>query len=104
MRQFTVPSLLLMCTSLLLAQAPATPPMKIGLWQAEVSSTTGHSTAPDGKTNRRTVLSCVTPGNWLTLMGPTAKDACPKVDEVWTAHSYRFDLQCPESRRWPLSS
>ena len=95
MRPLMLSSLSLMCTALMLGQVPASPPIKMGLWQAEVANTAGSPTAPDGKPVRRTVMSCLTPTNWLTLMGPTAKDACPKVNEVWTEHSYRFELQCP---------
>ncbi len=73
-------------------QAPANPPMKMGLWE-EVGGTMP-SKGPGGKASSRVVRSCFTPANWLKLMGPTAKDACPKSNEVWRANAYSFDVQC----------
>jgi hypothetical protein len=60
-------------------QAPAAPPMKMGLWE---NTSTSKSTEAD-KTVPRIVRSCVTPTNWLKLMGPTAQGACPKTNEMW---------------------
>jgi hypothetical protein len=74
-------------------QAPATPPMKMGLWE---STSTAKVQQPDGteKSTIRTYRNCVTETNWLTQMGPTAKEACPKANEVWTKDSYSFDVAC----------
>jgi hypothetical protein len=71
-----------------LAQVPTEPPMKMGLW--EMTSKTDLA----GKANIRTVRNCINQTNWLKMMGPTAKEACPKINEVWTASSYSFDVQC----------
>jgi len=89
-------TLLTSMTTLLAAtffQAPATPPMKMGLWE---NNTTAKIQQPDGteKTTSQKTRICLTEANWLTLMGPTAKDACPKTNEVWSKNSYSFDLAC----------
>jgi hypothetical protein len=70
--------------------APSTPPIKMGLWESVPAASTG---AQAGQP-QRTVRSCQTPSTWVKQMGPTAKDACPKTNEVWTANSYSFDVQC----------
>jgi hypothetical protein len=76
-----------------LFQAPTTPPMKLGLWEATVTSTVKQADGTD-KTTSRLLRNCVTKENWLTLMGPTTKNACPKANEVWTKDSYSFDVTC----------
>jgi hypothetical protein len=88
--------LLTSMTTLLAAtffQVPATPPMKMGLWE---NNTTATIQQPDGteKTTSQKVRICLTEANWLTLMGPTAKDACPKTNEVWSKNGYSFDTAC----------
>ena len=92
---------MLMPTAVLLAaffQAPANPPMKMGLWE---SRATDKIRQPDGtdKIANRVVRNCVTRQNWLTLMGPTAIGACPKTNEAWTKDSYSFDVTCPDKPR-----
>jgi len=74
-------------------QAPAKPPVKMGLWE---SNGTTKMQMPDGteKTTSSILRSCYTPTSWLKLMGPTAKEACPKINEVWSASDYSFDVQC----------
>jgi hypothetical protein len=76
-----------------LFQAPSTAPLKLGLWEATLTT---HVKQADGtdKVSNRVTRSCMTNDNWLTLMGPTAKDACPKANEVWTKDSYSFDVAC----------
>jgi hypothetical protein len=88
--------LLTSMTTLLAAaffQAPTTPPEKMGLWE---ENTTLKMQQPDG-TDRITsqkLRICITPSNWLRLMGPTAKGACPKTNELWSKNSYSFDVAC----------
>jgi len=89
--------LLMSMTTLLAAaffQAPTTPPMKMGLWE---ENATLKMQQPDGtdKTTSQKLRICTTESNWLRLMGPTAKDACPKTNEVWSKNGYSFDLACP---------
>jgi hypothetical protein len=74
-------------------QAPTKPPMKMGLWE---STGTMKVRQPDGtsKEIQRITRDCRTPENWLTQMGPTAKEACPKANEVWTKDTYSFDVAC----------
>jgi hypothetical protein len=83
-------------TALLVAtllHAPTTPPMKLGLWQSTGISTLKQADGTD-KTTSRIMRNCVTKENWLTQLGPTAKNACPKANEVWTKDSYSFDTAC----------
>lgn len=88
--------LLTSMTTLLAAtffQVPTTPPMKMGLWEM---NTTAKTQLPDGteKTTAQKLRICITEANWLKLMGPTAKDACPKTNEVWSKNGYSFDVAC----------
>ncbi len=71
------------------AQQPANPPMKMGLWEAR------GIVAPNAPSKQeRIVRSCITPENWLKMMGPNGPGTCPKINEVWTKDSYSFDVQC----------
>jgi Protein of unknown function (DUF3617) len=74
-------------------QAPANPPIKMGLWE---SKGTFKMPQADGTTKdtSRVMRNCKTPQTWVRMMGPTAKDACPKTNEVWTKDSYSFDVMC----------
>jgi hypothetical protein len=89
--------LLTTATTLLAAtffQAPTTAPMRMGLWEI----TTHYKTQqPDGteKTSTRIFRNCTTETNWLKEMGPTAPNACPKTNEVWSKNGYSFDVACP---------
>jgi hypothetical protein len=88
--------LLTSMTTLLAAtffQVPATPPMKMGLWEMNGTSKVRQ---PDGteKTTSQKLRICETESNWLRLMGPTAKEACPKTNEVWSKSGYSFDVAC----------
>ncbi len=62
----------------------------------DVENTTLKMQQPDGtdKTTSQKMRICITESNWLRLMGPTAKDACPKTNEVWSKNSYSFDVGC----------
>ena len=104
MRTSVICNLLLASSLAALAQAPTTPPMKLGLWQFDTTSKTQAGTAPGEKSGKRTVMSCITKNNWLTLLGPTASNACPKTNEAWTGQSYRFDVQCPGKPKVVLNS
>jgi hypothetical protein len=88
--------LLTSMTTLLAAaffQAPSKPPMKMGLWE---STTTSTMQQPDGteKSTSTRHRNCVTESNWLKQMGPTAREACPKTNEVWSKDEYSFDVAC----------
>ena len=88
--------LLTSMTTLLAAtlfQAPSTPPLKMGLWESNSSTRVQQ---PDGteKTTTSKHRNCATETNWLREMGPTAKEACPKINEVWSKDNYSFDVQC----------
>ena len=76
-----------------LLQAPAKPPMKMGLWEENSTLKVPQPNGTD-KTTSRVVRSCITPANWLELMGPTAQGACPKTNEVWSNGDYSFDVAC----------
>jgi hypothetical protein len=90
--------ILMSCAATLLTatlfQAPTAPPMKLGLWESNGTSTIKQ---PDGtdKITSRIMRNCKTKENWLTQMGPTGPHSCPKVDEVWTRDSYSFNTACP---------
>ena len=71
------------------AQQPTTAPMKMGLWEAK-----GIVNSDTPSKQERIVRSCITPDNWLKMMGPTGPGACPKINEVWTKDNYSFDVQC----------
>jgi hypothetical protein len=75
------------------AQMPAKPPIKMGLWDLDRTSKT---TRPDGNegTTSHKFQTCVTESNWSTLVGPTAP-GCTKTNEVWSTKSYDFDVACP---------
>ena len=73
------------------AQQPATPPMKMGLWEAK-----GIVSGDTPSKQERIVRSCITPDNWLKMMGPTGPGTCPKINEVWTKDTYSFDVQCTD--------
>jgi hypothetical protein len=88
--------LLTSMTTLLAAaffQVPTTPPMKMGLWEM---NTTAKTQQPDGtdKTTSQKLRVCITEANWLKMIGPTAKDACPKTNELWSKNGYSFDVAC----------
>jgi hypothetical protein len=74
-------------------QAPVDPPIKMGLWE---SKGTFKMPQADGtiKESNRLMRNCKSRQSWVTLMGPTAKGACPKTNEVWTKDSYSFDVAC----------
>ena len=94
--------LLLKCSAALLAaamfQAPKEPPMKMGLWEITLHSSTK---LPDGTSRDIThvLRTCTTRDNWLVKLGPTSVEACPKANEKWAADSYSFDVGRPGQTR-----
>jgi hypothetical protein len=76
------------------AQQPAKPPMKMGLWESKGVVSPGSDIKGTPAGHELTIHNCVTPENWLKLMGPDGPGTCPKVNEVWTQDTYSFDIQC----------
>ena len=76
------------------AQQPANPPMKMGLWESKGVVSPGSDIKDTPAGHERTMRNCVTPENWLKMMGPNGPGTCPKVNEVWTKDTYSFDVQC----------
>ena len=84
-------------------QMPATPPMKMGLWETTVNTKMSGMDLPPGMNvpglgnNTTTVKVCMTPESYAKNLGGSTnarqKD-CVRSNEVWTAKGYAFDLSC----------
>lgn len=94
---FTAPVLL--GGAVALWQLPATPPMRMGLWETESVTKMNMPDMPAGMPGMgaRTVKvrSCMTPDSYQKYLGASASQKdCVRSNEVWGAHSYKFDLAC----------
>jgi hypothetical protein len=86
-----------------LFQMPATPPMRMGLWETEAVTKMAMPDMPAGmpamgpRTTK--VRSCMTPETYQKYLGASASQKdCVRSNEVWSAHSYKFDIACNSGR------
>ena len=80
-------------------QAPAVPPVKMGLWEGSVvSKMSGEGLPPQmAAMGKRTsvVRSCYTPESYAKAMASNQQQRdCTKTNEVWGANTWSFDLSC----------
>ncbi|HZL26738.1 MAG TPA: DUF3617 domain-containing protein [Acidobacteriaceae bacterium] len=78
-------------------QMPATPPVKMGLWESSVAMKMSGADMPPqmaGMGGRTTIVrSCYTPESYAKAMSNSQGD-CTRTHEVWGAKSWSFDLSC----------
>jgi Protein of unknown function (DUF3617) len=80
-------------------QMPATPPVKMGLWEGSVAMKMSGADLPAGMAgigNRTTVVrSCYTPESYAKAMANSQQQKdCVRSNEVWGAKSWSFDMSC----------
>jgi hypothetical protein len=79
-------------------QMPATPPVKMGLWESSVAMKMSGADLPPGMAgmaNRTTVVrSCYTPESYAKAMANSQQGSCKRTNEVWSAKSWTFDMSC----------
>lgn len=80
-------------------QMPATPPVKMGLWETSVAVKMSGADLPPqmaGMAARTTTLrSCFTPESYAKAMANNPQDRdCTRTNEVWGAKSWSFDMSC----------
>ncbi|MES2393114.1 MAG: DUF3617 family protein [Acidobacteriota bacterium] len=94
---------------------PEKPPMKLGLWSTQVSTSVkvpGMDLPPGMSTPKEVkVKACLTQATWTKQMGGGPQAAgCKTSGEVWTPNSYASDISCetPQANatghiavRWP---
>jgi Protein of unknown function (DUF3617) len=85
----------------LMLQMPATPPMRMGLWETTSNFTmTGVQMPPGMATGNQTVKArqCFTPETWAKALGASQRQqSCTRSNEVYGANHYSFDVSCPNS-------
>lgn len=82
-------------------QMPATPPMKMGLWESITVMSMKMANAPAnmppmGSPRTTVTRSCLTPENYARNFynNPQQKD-CKRTNEAWTGSKVSFDIACP---------
>jgi hypothetical protein len=77
-----------------LFQLPATPPMKMGLWQSDGEMKM--KGMPMGLGNRTShIMSCVTPESYAkAIVASQQQKNCVKTNEAWTSKGYATDISC----------
>jgi hypothetical protein len=79
-------------------QMPATPPMKMGLWESTASIKMSGAAMPPGMSmpNMTTkVRVCMTPESYAKNLGASQRTKdCTRTNEVWGAKTFSFDLVC----------
>ncbi|MDQ2923978.1 MAG: DUF3617 domain-containing protein [Acidobacteriota bacterium] len=82
----------------LMFQMPATPPMKMGLWESTSTTKMSGADMPQGMTMpsfHATVRSCLTPESYArTLAASQRQKDCAPSNEVWTGKQFSFDIAC----------
>ncbi len=85
----------------LMFQLPATPPMKMGLWETTSSMTMSGAQMPPGMAGAGQTMKarqCFTPETWAKALGASQRQqSCTRTHEVYTSNHYAFDLSCPNS-------
>lgn len=97
MLMFASPALL--AGAIAFFQAPAVPPMRMGLWEIVTNTKIVMPNMPAGMpgTGPRTVTMrvCMTPESYQKYLGQSQQMRdCTRSNEVWTSHSYSFDMSC----------
>lgn len=81
-----------------LFQMPASPPMKMGLWESTTSTKMSGVDMPAGMAMPNMTIkvrSCMTPESYAKALGSSQRmKDCTRSNEVWTAKSYTFDMVC----------
>ena len=80
-------------------QMPATPPVKMGLWESSVASKMSGADLPPQMAGMgartTTVHSCLTPESYAKAMANSQQQRdCVRSNEVWGAKSWSFDMSC----------
>lgn len=82
----------------LMFQMPATPPMKMGLWESTMSTKMSGMDLPPGMSMPNTnmkVRACMTPENYAKNLGASQRQKdCVRSNEVWAGNHYSFDMAC----------
>lgn len=94
MRRFFAATVLLFLTPFALA-GNKKPPVKMGLWQEEVSTTISGVDGVAAVPQRDTEQACITPESWRTR-GLQASNAnrCTTLNLQWDAHKLSYDERC----------
>jgi hypothetical protein len=86
-----------------LFQLPATPPIKMGLWESNVTSTMKMPGMPSmpgmGRPQTSKVHSCMTPETYAKNLARSQNQRkdCTRNNESWTPGKYTADISCPSS-------
>ncbi len=85
----------------LMFQMPATPPMRMGLWESTATSKmTGVNVPQGGAMPNSTfkIRACMTPENYAKNFGASQRQKdCMLSNEVWTVKRYSWDMTCKSS-------
>jgi hypothetical protein len=80
-------------------QMPSTPPMRMGLWQTDATTTMVVPNMPAGMPGmgplKTQVTSCMTPESYAkNLAAANQQKNCVRSNESWTAGEYKADVSC----------
>ena len=89
--------LLMLSSAAAVAQLPSTPPMKMGLWQAEISTRTSGGGYPDQPAEKRIQRACVSPETWKSFAVSESEKTCTRAKESYSGRTYTIDMVCPAS-------
>jgi hypothetical protein len=81
----------------LMFQMPAKPPMKMGLWEHNSTSTITDMKMPKGMTTLHTSIRshmCVTPESYAKSFADPNISDCVRSNESWNGSAYTCDLSC----------
>lgn len=93
-RSFAVAALLFCVTTFAIAADSKKPPVKMGLWQEQVSTTIGGVAGVSSAPQRDTEQVCITRKSWSTNGLQASANRCTLENLRWNAHSLSYDAQC----------
>lgn len=88
---------LLLCTAVQAQTSTTPPPIKMGLWQYEVT-TTGGPGGPGSGTHTTVTQSCLTPDTWTQGFRNSRQQSaqCTTSNMHQTQHNVSFDVSCSQ--------
>lgn len=100
-------ALLLSAASFACAQTPATPPIRMGLWQTEVMSTISGMPAGAGGAHTVVTQSCVTPETWKRDFQGSRSDRnmkCTTSNLEQSSQKVVFDESCVSEQSYNMTA
>jgi len=89
----------------MMMQMPTTPPMRMGLWEMETTTTMNMPNMPANMppgmgTHTTRVTSCLTPESWAKSLAASQQQRsdCVRSNETWSSKGYSFDIACSKGK------